>query len=175
MAARRRDAAKGPMIDGLTPKKEETPTGLPVVELFTDGSCRGNPGPGGWAFILKHPASGKTKEGSGGEPETTNNRMELTALIKGLEALKTTSVVHLWSDSKYVLDGFGEWMHKWHRMGWKRSPNSVNHVKNDDLWRKLYELSQKHHVKTNWVRGHQGHVENERCDELATSAADAMR
>ena len=177
MAERRKKAKSGPVLEGLESpaSKPAGAAAMPTVELFTDGSCRGNPGPGGWAFILKHPASGKTKESSGGERETTNNRMELTAAIKGLEALHSPAIVKLWSDSEYVLNGLGEWMFKWQRSGWKKKPNAAEFVKNDDLWRQLFELNQKHLIKLNWVKGHDGHLENERCDQLATAAADQMR
>lgn len=145
--------------------------GLPRVGLFTDGACIGNPGPGGWACILQHPVSGRCKEFSGGEHATTNNRMEITAVVRGLEALKAPSHVELYSDSKYVVDAITEWIARWKRFGWKRSVNSKSYVRNDDLWRRLDELMQAHTLVANWVRGHDGHLENERCDLLATAAA----
>jgi ribonuclease HI len=147
---------------------------LPIVHLFTDGACIGNPGPGGWAFILKHPATGRSKESSGGEHQTTNNRMEILAVVAGLEALKTTSQVELFSDSQYVIDAIGTWIGKWKSFGWKRSKNSTAIIRNLDLWQKLDALLQLHTVHANWVRGHVGHVENERCDVLAVAAAVAV-
>ncbi|MEZ6234383.1 MAG: ribonuclease HI [Phycisphaerales bacterium] len=144
---------------------------LPHVELFTDGACSGNPGPGGWAYILRHPASGKAREDSGGQRQTTNNRMELLAAIRGLEALKSPSGVDLYSDSQYVLNGLSEWMASWKKRGWKTA--SKQPVKNQDLWQRLDELIQTHTVRFHWVRGHDGHPENERCDQLAVAARDA--
>lgn len=143
----------------------------PHVRLFTDGACIGNPGPGGWAFILQHPASGRRKEASGGEHGTTNNRMEVTAVIRGLEALNGHSTVELFSDSEYVVKAITGWMAKWKRFGWKKTANAQSPVKNADLWRRLDELLQCHDLAARWVRGHVGHVENERCDELAEAAA----
>jgi ribonuclease HI len=147
---------------------------IPVVHLFTDGACIGNPGPGGWAFILEHPATGRSKESSGGEHHTTNNRMEIMAVIAGLEALKSTSQVELFSDSQYVVNAIGDWIAKWKSFGWKRSKNSTATIRNLDLWQKLDELLQRHTVTARWVRGHVGHAENERCDVLATAAAAAV-
>jgi ribonuclease HI len=143
----------------------------PIVELFTDGACHGNPGPGGWTFILRHRTSGKSKEDSGGERATTNNRMEIMAVIRGLEALRKPSKVDLYSDSKYVVNAVTEWMPKWKRFGWKRTLNAKEQVKNADLWRRLDELRQRHTLTAHWVRGHCGHPENERCDALAEAAA----
>lgn len=143
----------------------------PVVELYTDGDCIGNPGPGGWAFILRHPASGRTKERSGGEPHTTNNRMEMQGVIRGLEALHKPSVVQLYSDSQYVVQGIMERMATQHAHGWHKTAKSHTLIKNDDLWRRLYELAQIHQLTAQWVKGHAGHPENERCDELASAAA----
>jgi ribonuclease HI len=144
---------------------------LPEVILFTDGGCSGNPGPGGWAFILRHPASEKELERSGGEPETTNNRMELTAVVKGLEALKRPSRVMLMADSVYVGKGLSEWMPKWKANGWRRREGSQwKEVKNEDLWRRLDELVARHDLKYTYVAGHSGHPENDRCDELAVAA-----
>ncbi len=146
-------------------------TGDPEVLLYTDGGCSGNPGPGGWAFILKHPASGKKLERSGSERETTNNRMELTAVIRGLEALKRSSRVEVFTDSVYVGKGFSEWMPKWKANGWRRREKGrLAEVKNVDLWQKLDELLAKHKVTFTHVRGHSGHSENDRCDELAVAA-----
>ena len=144
---------------------------LPEVELFTDGACSGNPGPGGWAFILRHPASGKVLESFGAEPVTTNNRMELTAVIRGLEALKMPSAVTLFTDSQYVGKGLTEWMPKWKANGWRRGPRrDSSPVKNEELWRRLDELISRHQLKFTHVYGHSGHPENERCDQLAVAA-----
>ncbi|MEN6459024.1 MAG: ribonuclease HI [Thermoguttaceae bacterium] len=141
------------------------------VQLFADGACSGNPGPGGWAFILRHTASGKEKELSGGERETTNNRMELMAVIRGLEALKRAASVELVTDSTYVGKGLTEWMPKWKQNGWRRREKGRwAEVKNEDLWRKLDELLGRHQVQFTHVRGHAGHVENERCDKSAVAA-----
>ncbi|TVS03130.1 MAG: ribonuclease HI [Phycisphaerales bacterium] len=142
-----------------------------TVELYTDGACSGNPGPGGWAYILKHPSTGKEIEGSGGEGRTTNNRMELLAVINGLERLNRPSKVELYSDSQYVLKGLKEWLAGWKAKGWKTAAKKP--VKNEDLWRRLDELSQLHELVFHWVRGHAGHPENERADELAVAARDA--
>jgi ribonuclease HI len=143
----------------------------PEVQLFADGACSGNPGPGGWAFVLRHPASGKELERSGGEPDTTNNRMELTAVIHGLEALKRRSAVEIVTDSVYVGKGFSEWLPKWKSNGWRRREGErFVAIKNEDLWRRLDELIARHTVRFTHVRGHQGHAENERCDTLAVAA-----
>ena len=143
----------------------------PLVELYTDGACSGNPGPGGWGYILKHPASGKAREDSGGDPDTTNNRMELTAVIRGLEAITRPSVIDLYSDSQYVLNGLEKWLKGWKAKGWKTAAKKP--VKNEDLWRRLDELRNQHEIRFHWVRGHDGHAENERCDTLAVQARDA--
>jgi ribonuclease HI len=144
---------------------------LPEVQLFTDGACSGNPGPGGWAFVLRHPASGKELQRSGAERETTNNRMEMMAVLRGLEALKRPTSVELITDSVYVGKGLSEWLPKWKAQGWRRGrgPDSAP-VKNEDLWRQLDALLAKHRVKFTHVRGHRGHPENERCDKLAVAA-----
>jgi len=143
---------------------------LPVVELYTDGACSGNPGPGGWAFILRHRPSDSERESSGGEKLTTNNRMELMAVIEGLAALKKPTSVDLYSDSQYVLKGLESWMAGWKKNGWKTK--SKEPVKNRDLWERLDELKGTHQVRFHWVRGHNEHPENERCDELAVAARD---
>lgn len=145
---------------------------LPFVQLFSDGACRGNPGPGGWAYILRHPASGKEREGSGGEPLTTNNQMELMAVIAGLEALKTPSRVEVVTDSAYVAKGCSEWLPAWKRNGWRRREGKTfKPVKNLELWQRLDKLLSTHQVRFTWIQGHAGHPENERCDELAVAAA----
>jgi len=144
---------------------------LPTVHLYTDGACSGNPGPGGWAYILRHEASGKEKEASGGEPETTNNRMELLAVIRGLEALNRPCRVELYTDSVYVGKGLSQWMASWKRNGWRRREGkSLKPIKNAELWRRLDELASQHQVTYHRVAGHSGHPENDRCDELAVAA-----
>ena len=140
------------------------------VEIHTDGACLGNPGPGGWAALLRH---GKTeKEISGGETDTTNNRMELMAAIMALEALKSECTVVLHTDSQYVQKGIGEWLPNWIRRGWKTAGGDP--VKNQDLWIRLQAAAQRHQVRWQWVKGHAGHPENERVDKLARDAALAI-
>lgn len=138
------------------------------VEIFTDGACKGNPGPGGWAALLR--LGPHEKELSGGEADTTNNRMELTAAIRGLEALTEPCEVELYSDSRYVLDGITKWVDGWRRRGWINA--SKKPVRNADLWHELIEASAKHKVAWHWVRGHNGHPENERVDRLACVEAE---
>ncbi|NIP71918.1 MAG: ribonuclease HI [Gammaproteobacteria bacterium] len=140
------------------------------VEVFTDGACRGNPGPGGWGVLLRYRGHEKTLRGA--EPETTNNRMELTAAIRALESLKRSCRVVLTTDSQYVRKGITEWMANWKRRGWKTANRKP--VKNADLWRRLDEARARHDVQWHWVRGHAGHPENERADRLANEAIDAM-
>ena len=143
----------------------------PEVLLYTDGACSGNPGPGGWAFILTHPSTGKSLERSGGEPVSTNNRMELTAAIEGLSALKRPTHVELFTDSVYVGKGLIEYLPKWKANGWKRKEGTkFVPIKNEELWRRLDELATKHKVKYTRVAGHSGHAENDRVDELAVAA-----
>lgn len=137
------------------------------VEIFTDGSCVGNPGPGGWAALLR--VDGTEKELVGGEGATTNNRMELMAAIAALEALKRPCDVELYSDSRYVLDGISKWMTNWRRRNWRTA--SGDPVKNRDLWQRLDKAAAPHRIGWNWVRGHDGHPENERVDELANAEA----
>jgi len=139
-----------------------------VVEVFTDGACRGNPGPGGWGVLIRFHE--KEKELWGGEAATTNNRMELTAAIRGLEALKRPSRVRLTTDSQYVHKGISQWIHSWKRKGWKTADKKP--VKNEDLWRRLDELRSQHQVEWHWIKGHAGHPENERADELANKGID---
>ena len=147
----------------------------PNVILYTDGACKGNPGPGGWAFVLQHPKSGKTIEHFGNEPDTTNNRMELLAVIEGLKMLTKPSQVELVSDSKYVLQGLEDWIPKWKRNGWRRKEGSSwKPVKNVDLWQELDKLAALHALTFQYVPGHSGHPFNERCDELASLAALAV-
>jgi ribonuclease HI len=150
---------------------DDAPSDIPVVELYTDGACSGNPGPGGWAFILRHLSSGKELEQSGAERETTNNKMELSAVIFGLEKLKTRCRVELYTDSQYVGKGLSEWMPKWKANGWRRKEGKTfKPVANEELWKRLDSLLAKHEVTFHHVRGHSGHPENERCDELAVAA-----
>lgn len=146
----------------------------PKVILYTDGACKGNPGPGGWAFVLQHPKSGKILERFGSECDTTNNRMELLAAIEGLKTLTKPSQVELVSDSKYVLQGLKDWMPKWKRNGWKRKERGLHPVKNVDLWQELDRLKSLHELTFQYVPGHSGHPFNERCDELASMAARAV-
>jgi ribonuclease HI len=145
------------------------------VELFTDGACRGNPGPGGWACVLKHPSTGAVKEFSGGDTATTNNRMELQAVIEGLRALTRDSEVEVVTDSVYVAKGASEWMSGWKANGWRRREGRKwKPVKNVDLWQELDLLLVRHDVRFRVVKGHSGHPENERCDELAVAASHAV-
>ena len=133
------------------------------VQLITDGACIGNPGPGGWAYILRH--GEHKREAFGSEPQTTNNRMELTAAIMALEALTRPALVEIHTDSQYVKDGIGKWIHGWKRNGWKTSDKKP--VKNAELWQRLDAALQRHQVTWHWVKGHAGHDDNERADELA--------
>ncbi len=133
------------------------------VEIYTDGACSGNPGSGGWGALMRY--NGHEKEIYGGEKETTNNRMEMMAVIKSLEALKKPSNVRLYTDSKYVMQGITEWLEGWKKRGWKTA--SKKPVKNKDLWERIDLLVERHNVEFIWVKGHAGHVENERADELA--------
>jgi len=140
------------------------------VDLFTDGACSGNPGPGGWAAILR--AGNHEKELSGGQRATTNNRMELIAVIRGLEALSRPSDVTIHTDSRYVMDGVTQWMKRWKANGWKTADKKP--VKNEELWRELDEMCARHTIRWRWVRGHSGHPENDRADALARAAIPAM-
>ena len=141
------------------------------VLLFTDGACSGNPGPGGWAYILRHVPTGKNKEAFGAERETTNNRMELQAVIEGLSALTRPCRLELFTDSEYVRKGLSEWMAGWKRKGWKRmDKGKLKPIANAELWQKLDELVAPHEIKYTRVAGHSGHPENDRCDELAVEA-----
>ncbi len=141
------------------------------VEIYTDGACRGNPGPGGWGVLLR--ARGAEKELYGAERATTNNRMELTAVIRALEALKRPSEVRLYTDSQYVQKGISAWIGDWKRRGWRTADRKP--VKNEDLWRQLDELAARHRVEWRWVKGHAGHDGNERADALANRAIDELR
>jgi len=143
---------------------------VPNVDAFTDGACRGNPGPGGWGVVLK--SGGQVKELSGGEPATTNNRMELKAAIEALTALKVPCRVALYTDSVYVRSGITEWLPAWRARGWRTADKKP--VKNKDLWETLSALASQHEVSWHWVKGHSGHPENERADELANLGIDTM-
>lgn len=139
---------------------------MKFVELFTDGACSGNPGKGGWGAILRY--AGREKELCGGEMQTTNNRMELTAVIRGLEALKEPCQVRLTSDSKYVINAITQgWVYGWQRNGWRKADKKP--ALNVDLWEQLLPLLERHQVEFVWVKGHQGHPENERCDKMAVA------
>ena len=140
------------------------------VEIFTDGACRGNPGPGGWGALLRH--QGRERELRGAEPATTNNRMELTAAIRSLEALKQPCRIDLYTDSEYVRRGITEWLTNWKRRGWLTADRKP--VKNADLWRSLEAQSIRHEMSWHWVKGHSGHPENERADGLANRAIDEL-
>ncbi len=142
-----------------------------LVVIYTDGACRGNPGPGGWGVILKY--KGKAKELYGGEKDTTNNRMELMAAIQALETLTRPCAVQLNSDSSYVLKGITEWMPNWKKRGWKTANNKP--VKNEDLWRRLDAAIARHDIAWQWVKGHSGDVGNERADSLANLGIDALK
>ena len=148
-----------------------TATAKKLVEIFTDGACSGNPGPGGWGAILRY--GGVEKELNGGEPATTNNRMELMAAIMAIEAVKRPCEIHLHTDSEYLRQGITTWIHSWKARGWKTADKKP--VKNVDLWQRLERAIETHDVHWHWVKGHSGHVENERADELARLAIRQMR
>lgn len=140
------------------------------IELYTDGACKGNPGPGGWGALLRY--GNKERKLCGGEPHTTNNRMELMAAIKGLEALKESCRVQLTTDSQYVRQGITQWLAGWKKNGWKTSAKKP--VKNDDLWRQLDEQASRHDITWHWVKGHSGHIENEIADQLANQGIEEL-
>ncbi|HYI49783.1 MAG TPA: ribonuclease HI [Allosphingosinicella sp.] len=142
-------------------------TELTQVDIFTDGACKGNPGPGGWGVIIR--AGTREREVSGGEPMTTNNRMELLAAIRGLEALKRPCRVRLYTDSIYVRDGITKWIHGWRKNGWRTADRKP--VKNAELWQELVDAAAPHRVEWHWVKGHSGHPENDRADALACEEA----
>jgi ribonuclease HI len=146
-------------------------TELPLVEIFTDGACRGNPGPGGWAALLR--TGRKERELSGGEALTTNNRMELTAAIQALEALTKPCRIELHTDSQYVREGITKWIHGWRRNGWRTADRKP--VKNAELWQELLAAAERHRIEWHWVKGHSGHPENDRVDALACAEADSRR
>ncbi len=146
-------------------------TKLPTFELFTDGACLGNPGPGGWAYILRD-CNGNEIVGSGGDPDTTNQQMEVTAVLRALESLTEPSKIEIHADSQYVTKGLTEWMDGWIAKGWKNA--SKKPVANQDLWKPLAALREKHKITTNWIKGHDGHPENERCDTIASAEAEKL-
>jgi len=146
-------------------------SGENTVDIFTDGACLGNPGPGGWGAVLRWRDT--EKEIAGGEPQTTNNRMELQAAIAGLEAMRRPMRIRVHTDSTYVRDGITQWIHSWKANGWRTSAKKP--VKNEDLWRRLDDALERHDVSWHWIKGHAGHPENERADTLARSAAEAAR
>ena len=141
------------------------------VEIFTDGACKGNPGPGGWGVLLRKGTH--EKELSGGEADTTNNRMEMTAVVQGLNALIEPCEVTLYTDSRYVIDGMTKWIHGWKRNGWRNA--SKKPVRNADLWHDLIEAATPHNIRWEWVKGHSGHQDNERVDRLASDEAERAR
>ena len=143
---------------------------MKLVQIYTDGACKGNPGVGGWGALLR--CNGVEKELFGGAAHTTNNRMELLAVIEGLRALKNRSIVEVYTDSKYVQQGVSEWLAGWKKNGWKTAARKP--VKNDDLWRDLDALLPEHELSWHWVKGHAGHVENERADELANKGVASV-
>jgi ribonuclease HI len=149
---------------------EQRPANDPAmkqVDIFTDGACKGNPGPGGWAAILRMGAH--EKELTGGEAATTNNRMEMTAILRGLSALNEPCAVTVHTDSRYVIDGMTQWIFGWQKRGWLNAAKKP--VANEDLWRELIAAARPHKVSWEWVKGHSGHPENERCDSLASAEA----
>jgi ribonuclease HI len=176
--ARVRKAKAAPTPPDFRDSREtDTPTlaanTLPTVDLYADGACSGNPGPGGWGAILVSPAGRRRLEISGADLDTTNNRMEMMGVVEGLRRLKVKSRVRVVTDSRYVIDGMKSWIHTWRRNGWKTSDRKP--VKNKDLWELLSELSGKHETVFAWVAGHKGHAENERCDAMAREAIDTAR
>ena len=148
-----------------------TQSSAKIVEIFTDGACSGNPGPGGWGAVLRYGAV--EKEMNGGEPATTNNRMEMMAAIMAIEAVKRPCEIHLHTDSEYLRQGITTWIHSWKARGWKTADKKP--VKNVDLWQRLERAIETHDVHWHWVKGHSGHVENERADELARLAIRQMK
>jgi ribonuclease HI len=162
------ETGKTPLSQGAQSK---TNTPLTKVQLYTDGGCSGNPGPGGWAYILRDPQTGKEKCESGAEPEATNNQMEIMAVIQGLESLKRPCRVELYSDSSYVGQGLSSWMAGWKKNGWRRKEGGkFKELKNAELWRRLDTAVSRHQLTFHHVRGHSGHPENERCDVMAVAA-----
>ncbi len=164
-------AARSTRVAAASRSVGSRPAGSKLVEISTDGACLGNPGPGGWAALLRH--QGRERELSGGEAATTNNRMELMAAIMALEALKEPCQVVLRTDSRYVQQGIGEWLPNWHRRGWKTAGGGA--VKNQDLWQRLDAAAARHRVDWRWVKGHAGDADNERVDALARAQAEKFK
>jgi ribonuclease HI len=150
---------------------EISPSPLKTIEIYTDGACSGNPGPGGWGAILRF--QGKEREISGGQPNTTNNQMELQAAIEALKALKEDCSIDFYTDSQYLRQGITQWVHSWKRNGWRTADKKP--VKNQPLWVELDELTRRHTIRWHWLKGHAGHPENERCDELARNEIARLR
>jgi len=146
-------------------------TDLPRVSIFSDGACAGNPGPGGWAAILRDEGTGREVRISGAEEDATNNRMELTAAIRGLEMLKKPCRVQVVSDSQYLVKGLNEWLDRWRRKNWH---TTAGPVRNRDLWERLAELKGTHQITCHWIAGHAGHLENEECDRMAREALEKL-
>lgn len=146
---------------------------LRSVDLFTDGACAGNPGPGGWAYLLRDLTDGTERTGAGGEPRTTNNRMELLSVIEGLRSLPAPARVRLVSDSEYVVKGLRDWIDGWKKRGWRKADRSP--VLNQDLWEELDRLRAIHRLSPEWIRGHRGHAENEACDRMAVAQIKRFR
>jgi ribonuclease HI len=164
------------MLKNGSDMNEPTSSTLREVLLFTDGACSGNPGPGGWAYILRDAKTGKELVGSGGQSETTNNQMEMQAVIEGLAALKKSCRVKLYSDSNYVIQGLTSWMQGWKAKGWVRIEGGRKKpLKNAELWQQLDVLVSRHQMSYHHVRGHSGHIENERCDQMAVAASENYR
>ena len=159
-----------PAMQMCSKKKTDPSKMVKQVEIFADGACKGNPGPGGWGTLLR--MGSHEKELSGSDPATTNNRMEMTAVIKGLHALIEPCEVTVYSDSKYVIDGMNKWVHGWQKKGWVNA--SKQPVRNADLWHELIAEALRHNINWQWVKGHNGHAENERVDRLASDAAEAI-
>jgi ribonuclease HI len=157
----------------MTASPEAPRVTLRSVDLFTDGACAGNPGPGGWAYLLRDLTDGTERTGAGGEPRTTNNRMELLSVIEGLRSLPDPACVRLVSDSEYVVKGLRDWIDGWKKRGWRKADRSP--VLNRDLWEELDRLRAIHRLSPEWIRGHRGHAENEACDRMAVAQIKRFR
>jgi ribonuclease HI len=159
-------------FQALPPAQKDETHPRPEVTLYTDGACSGNPGPGGWGASLLSSGSGRRLEISGAEAQTTNNRMELTGVIEGLRRLKRPSRVRVVTDSRYIVDGMKGWIHTWQKNGWRTADKKP--VKNRELWEELIQFTHRHDLRFEWIRGHQGHRENERCDRMAVEAYENL-